>query len=140
MNEVSTFRLTFHVSHPSVPAVEIENVFGMPVRFSQSANMQKKTKNGKILDGVYKRTNVSFSVHENPLNFNDTSVVGLIQNQLDSFDQDYINLIYKSGGSCHFLIGIFSSNNVMFELNIDIIQRLSTLKISVKFDFYGGAD
>lgn len=140
MKPVSTFRLTFHVSHPSVSASEIEIAFGLPTRFSQSVGMPRKTKTGKLLDGIYDRTNVSFSLHENPFNFDEVSITSFIKKQLDSYDPDYINWIFESGGNCNFLIGVFSSNNVMFEFSLDIIHRLSSLNISVSVDFYGGED
>jgi len=102
--------------------------------------MQKKAKSGKTLDGVYKRTNVSFSLHEKPLNFDDVSIVDFMLTKLNSYDSEYIKMICKSEGSCHFLIGIFSSSNVMFEFGANTIKRLSTLNVGVKFDFYGGED
>ena len=138
MSGNSTFRLTFHVSHPSIPAVEIEEAFSLQTRFSQSVGDQKKTKSGKFLDGYYKLTNVSFCLHDLPLNFDDASIDGFLKTQLESYDTDYIKHLVESGGSCNFLVGVFSSENVMFELSLETIGMLSASKISIKYDFYGG--
>ncbi len=135
-----TFRITFHVSHPSSSASEIEGVFKLPVKFSQSVGMQRATNSGKILEGLYKRTNVNFSLHEKPLSFDDFDVAEVINEQLKSLNEDYLNKIYKTGGTNHFILGIFSEDNVMLDIDIDLIQYLSCLKIGVKLDFYGGSD
>lgn len=138
MSGNSTFRLTFHVSHPAIPAVEIEQAFGLPVRFSQSIGHQKKTKNGKVLNGNYKLTNVSFCLHDLPLDFDDVPIDTFLRKQLESYNTDYIRQLVESGGQCNFLLGVFSSDNVMFELSHEAISMLSVAKISIKYDFYGG--
>jgi hypothetical protein len=138
MSGNSTFRLTFHVSHPSIPAAEIEEAFSLPTRFSQSVGGQKKTKSGKLLDGYYNLTNVSFCLHDLPLNFDDVSMDGFLKTQLESYDVDYIKRLVESGGSCNFLVGVFSSENVMFELSLEAIDMLAASKVSIKYDFYGG--
>lgn len=138
MSENSTFRLSFHVSHPRVSASEIAGNFGLPVWLSQSAGEPKKTKNGELLGGKYKHTNVIFHLHDKPLSFDDASIDIFIKNQLKSYDIDYISHLVESGGSCDFSLGIFSNSNVLFELSHEVISMLSTAKISMKYDFYGG--
>lgn len=138
MSGNSTFRLTFHVSHPAISAFEIGQAFGLPVRFSQSIGHQKKTKSGKILNGNYKLTNVSFCLHDSPLDFDDTPIDIFLKKQLESYNIDYILRLVDSGGQCNFLLGIFSCDNVMFELSNETISMLSEAKVSIKYDFYGG--
>ena len=140
MSDTSTFRLSFHVSHPTMSASEIVEAFGLPVWLSQSVGEPRKTKNGKLLDGKYKRTNVIFHPHDQPLSFDDASIEAIIKNQLDNYDIDYIIHLVRSGGECDFLLGIFSSENVMFELSHEVISMLSIAKISMKYDFYGGEE
>lgn len=136
----STFRVTFHVLHPSMSAHEIEDAFRLPIRYSQSVGMQKKTKSGVLLGGVYERTSVSFSLHDEPILFRDVSLVGFVLKQLGSYNHDYLNAIYEAGGSCHFLIGIFSSENVMFEFDIEAVRLIASANVGMKFDFYGGEE
>lgn len=138
MSGDSTFRLTFHVSHPAISAVEIEQAFGLPVRYSQSIGHQKRTKSGKVLTGNYKLTNVSFCLHDLPLDFDNFSIDKFLKNQLESYNNDYIRHLVESGGKCNFLLGVFSRDNVMFELSHETISMLSDAKISIKYDFYGG--
>lgn len=138
VTEGSTFRITLHISHPSIPAAEIEEAFGLETRFSQSVGEQKKTKNGKELDGNYKLTNVSFRLHDLPMSFTTTSVDTFIIERLESHDPEYICSLVKSGGSCNLLLGVYSGENVMFELSNQTIRLLATANISIKYDFYGG--
>ena len=140
MSVISTFRVTFHVFHPGIHASEIESVFGLPIRYSQSVGCPRKTKNGKPLEGFYAETNVSFALHEQPLNFDDISIDEVIMGSLQSFDFDYLRKIYESGGNCYFLVGVFSSGNVMFDLLVDVIKSLALSNVGVRFDFYGGED
>ncbi len=140
MNAIATFRLTFHVLHPSFSALEIEDVFHLPTRHSKSVSLPKKTKEGKLLGGEYKRTSVSFLLHKHPLNFNNVSVVELINKYLKSFNQNYIDKIIDTGGECNFLIGIFTSGNVVLDFDTISLYRLSRSRISVKIDIYGGED
>jgi len=140
MKNSSTFRLTFHVSHPSAAAAEIVAAFGLPARYAQSVGMPKQTKTGKLLGGVYQRTNVSFTLHEHPLNFQGASMESLIRESLTSFDRNYLLTIHETSGSCHFLVGVFSSENVMFDISLDAINELAASNVSIKFDFYGGEE
>ena len=140
MNSSSSFRVTFHVSHPNFSASGIERIFNLPVKFSQSVGMQRKTNKGVPLGGTYKRTNVNFLLHKDPLDFDHVSIVDFIKNKLTRLNFDYTEKIFLTGGACHFIIGIFTSDNVMLDFDIDIIQQLSSLKIGIKLDIYGGED
>ncbi len=138
VSENSTFRLTLHLSHPTIAAAEIIEKFALPTRFSQSVGNQKKTKNGKDLDGIYKLTNVSFCLHDSPLNFEEVSIDHFMKSQLESYDIGYIQSLVETGGGANFLVGVFSNENVMFNLSLETINMLSVAKISVNYDFYGG--
>lgn len=140
MSERSTFRLTFHVYHPTISAAEIEGIFGMPTRFSQSVGHPQKTKSGRKLDGIYSCTNISFSIHEHPLSTDSISICNLIKAQLKSYNRDYIHEIVRTGGSCNFLLGLFTSESMMFEIDREAIDLLSLHQVTIKFDFYGGSD
>lgn len=140
MSNNSTFRLTFHVFHPAISAAEIVKAFNLPIRFSQSVGEPRKTKTGKKLDGIYKCTNVSFCLHDNPLKFDDVSIGNLISDCLENFDTNYIDQLTASGGGCDFLVGIFSNGSVMFELDYKVLGLLSSSRISMKYDFYGGEE
>lgn len=138
LKEISTFRLTFHISHPTTSAIEIENRFDLSTQLSQSVGEERRTKSGKQLEGRYKLTNVIFRLHENPLEFSTYSVEEFLKAQIESYDIDYIAELNMSGGSCDFSLGVFSSGNVMFVLSHEVLSVLSTARISIKYDFYGG--
>lgn len=68
----STYRLTFHIQHPTIPASEIEASLSFPTRISQSSGARRKTKSGKILEGTYACTSIIFLLHRTPLKFEET--------------------------------------------------------------------
>jgi hypothetical protein len=136
----NSFRVTFHVSHPSIAAQEVEIGIDMPSHFSQSVGCTKKTKSGKVLKGVYTKTNVSFRIHKDPLDFNEHCIESIINENLNSLDSSYLKLLNDTGGECHYLLGVYSSENVMFEFSSDLLAHLAKSKMKVKFDFYGGED
>lgn len=140
MKPISRYRVSFHVSHPNIPAAVIEDAFNLPIKFSQSVGEPRKTKGGKMLGGKYRMTNVHFHSHKDPLNFNETDLVSFINNLIVEFDYDFVLNLSETGGSCHFMIGVYTSDNVMIELDKQIIKSLSSLNIGIKFDVYGGED
>lgn len=140
MNKGSTFRLSFHIFHPKMSALEVESVLQMPIRFSQSVGDRRKTKSGKALSGDYKDTNVSFSLHESPLSFDDASVAIVIKETVKLLDFNLLSRLIETGGRCNFLLGVFSSSSVMFEIDEDVTRLLGDSRIGIKFDFYGGED
>lgn len=140
MSTSASFRLSFHVSHPSLSASAIESVFNLPIKFAQSVGMQRKTKSGVLLEGTHKRTNVNFSLHKEPLDFKDVSVAELINEQLELYDKEFLEKIFVTGGSSYFILGVFSSGNVMFDLDAELMQKLASFKSGIKIDFYGGED
>lgn len=137
---MSTYRLTLHISHPRISAKEIESKVDLPVKFSQSVGMPRATKNGKMLGGEYRLTNVSFLLHESPLNFDECPLEFFLKNALERVDVEIFEWIHQTGGSSNFLLGIYSDKNVMFELDIEAIGHLGEHKVSFKFDFYGGEE
>ncbi len=138
MIENPTFRVSFHDSHPSIPASEIEQAFGVPTNFSQSVGAERTTKSGKRLGGTYKVTSVSFRLSDPVLSFESVDIIIYIKELLSNLDNDYLEKLTQSGGSCDLLAGVFSSENVMFELTIEILSMLASSNISLKIDFYGG--
>lgn len=138
MSESSTFRISFHVNHPTMLAEEIENNFPFPIRFSQSVGLPRKTKGGKPLEGIYSETNISFLMHDATINANDISIPEFIEKSFSIIPEIKIREIINSGGICSFMIGIFSNKNIMFEMKNDFLKKIANLGIGMKFDFYGG--
>lgn len=140
MTDLSTFRITFHVSHFNISAPEIVKVFNLPTRYYYSVGEQKMSKQGIALNGVHDRTHVSFTLHDRPLSFGDNSIEEFIVNLLGTFDKENLGKVCGAGGECYFLVGVFSSGSVMFDFSASAIQRMAKDNIGFKFDFYGGED
>ncbi|EMN9200196.1 hypothetical protein FA175_26740 [Pseudomonas aeruginosa] len=136
----STYRLTFHIQHPTIPASEIEASLSFPTRISQSSGAHRKTKSGKILEGTYACTSIIFLLHRTPLKFEETPIEKKIEESIDKLDTDYLKTLANSGGKCSFIAGVYSDQNIAFSLDLRIIERLAADKIGVKFDFYGGPE
>lgn len=136
----STFRLTLQISHPRLSAAEIEKSIALPVRYAQSVGMPRKSKSGDALGGTYDRTNVSFSFHPDPLDIGQVSVEDFVSEKLRLIDANFLNDVFRTGGTSHFLIGIFSAENVMTYFDVNMILQLGSFKVGLKFDFYGGEE
>lgn len=136
----STFRLTLQVSHPRFSAAEIEKRIALPVRYAQSVGMPRQSKSGEALGGTYDKTNVSFSFHPDPLDITQVSIEDFINERLRTLDANFLNDVFTSGGTSHFLIGIFSAENVMACFDVNTVLELASFKVGLKFDFYGGED
>lgn len=140
MNTSTTFRVGFHITHPSISANEIESMVALPTKYSYSVGMQRKTKSGTLLNGVYKETNITFILHDKPLHVGDISMEKFIDEQLELLNFNYLNELFVSGGVAFFLLGIFCQDNVMYYFEPKLLSKLSTNNIGLKIDIYGGPD
>ena len=140
MNKESRFRISFRIFHPTISAADIESNFKFPTRYSRSVGKLRATKSGELLGGTYKSTSVCFVLYEDSLTFDNFSLNDILNEQLATYNKAYTSYVSASGGDCNFLIGIFSENNVMFNLELETIQMLAASKISVTYDFYGYED
>ena len=138
MNTSTKFRVGFHITHPSISANEIESMIALPTKYSYSVGMQKKTKSGNLLNGVYKETNITFILHDKPLCVDDVSMEKFIDEQLELLNCDYLKELSTTGGVTFFLLGIFCQDNVMYYFEPKLLSKLSTNNIGLKIDIYGG--
>jgi hypothetical protein len=138
MTSTTRFRVSLHVSHPSKTASEIESAIGLATRYAQSVGLQRKTKKGEPLGGVYKETNVSFILHKDPLLADEISLNDFIEKELQSFNKEYLKEIYTTGGSCCFVVGIYCEENIMYYFSPEWMSKLTSAGIGMKLDFYGG--
>lgn len=136
----ATFSLSFHVSHPNWEASAIRAAIDLPVEYAQTVGGERATPRGTPLEGVYKRTNVHFAVHEAPLEFDMDALTALIERVLNVVGEAYTQQISASGGSSHLMLGVFSDDNVMLEFAPDILARLGAGRVGLKVDFYGGEE
>ena len=98
MNTPTKFRVGFHITHPSISAKAIESMIPIPTKYSHSVGMQRTTKSGNLLNGVYKETNITFVFHDKPLYSDNVSMEEFIYEQLDILDFDYLNKLSVTGG------------------------------------------
>ena len=126
------------VIHVGIAAADMEGAVGFPVRQSQSAGLPRRTKTGKELGGCYARTSVGFLVHKDPLRFDETPIEDFIKSALQKLRTKEFLKLSEYSCTIRMLIGVFSDENVMFDLDIESIQVLSELGIGVRYDFYGG--
>lgn len=131
------FRIAFQVHHPSLPAKDIVDKLRYRTRYEHSVGMERTTKSGQKLPGIYKETAISFILHEEVLTAFDT-IPQLLMDFLENVDEPHVKRILSTDGVCSLLFGIYSDTNVFFELPPEVINYLSRLEIGIKLDFYGG--
>ena len=140
MSNTGHFRISLHVSHPTLSADRIVSSFDLRPKYARSVGEPRLTKRGESLGGSYKRTDVSFHVSDNILSSENILTEELIEKSLNILPLDTISHITNTDGECFFLIGIFSGENFMCNFQSKLLTRLSEHGIGLKLDFYGGPD
>jgi hypothetical protein len=140
MSNDGRFRVGLHVSHPSLPVDGIVSAIALNPRYARSAGDPRITKDGKNLGGIYKRTDVTFEVSDGVLNSADVLLPEFLNNSIDRLARKAIEQVVTSGGSCYFLIGIFSEASILFNFDAELLAKLASHGIGIALDFYGGPE
>jgi len=101
--------------------------------------MQRKTRQGDSLPGVYDRTYLSFPLD---VSYYD-SLEGFISSQIEKdylSNEEFLRSLRQSGGEVEFFLGLCVYENKGIVLDHDLICRLARKSISLSFDLYGGND
>lgn len=138
MSSAGQFRVSLHVSHPSLPADGILSAIALQPRYARSAGAPRVTKQGKELGGVYAKTNISFAVSDGVLSNDDVPLSEFVGRAMDELALSEIDQIVASGGACFFLVGIYSEGNLLCDFDASLLARLANHSIGMKLDFYGG--
>lgn len=140
MTTSNRYRLSFHISHPSISATEIVASSPFPVHYSRSVGEKRVTKTGRDLEGVYSRTDVSFDVSGGVVLEATLPLCERVRTSLDNLPRGMIKEVSSSGGECFYLVGIYSEDNFLVHFPGELLSLLSLGSIGLKLDFYGGAD
>ena len=132
MSNTGHFRVSLHVSHPTLSADKIASTFNLNPKYARSAGEPRLTKQGKSLGGLHKRTDVSFHVSDNILSSENILTEDLIEKSPSTLPLDIISHITNTDGECFFLIGIFSGENFMCNFQSKLLTRLSGHGIGLK--------
>lgn len=138
MSSSSRYRVSFHVSHSHLSADEICAAFPLKPRYARTAGEPKTTIRGIALDGVHSRTDVSFPIGQDVVLSDDVSIAEFIAKALNELPLCAIEDVISSGGSCFFFVGIYTEENLLFDLTGDLLSQLGDNRIGLKLDFYGG--
>lgn len=140
MSSARRFRVSLHVSHPSLPVAGILSVIALQPRYARSAGSPRVTKQGKDMGGVYAKTDISFAVSDGVLSDDDVPLSEFVDRAMDGLALNEIDQIVASGGACFFLVGIYSEGNFLCDFNATLLSRLANHRMGMKIDFYGGPD
>lgn len=134
----SKFRITLQFQHPTLSDEAFFSTVSLPIWYKRIAGQPRKTPKGTPIGGIYKRTSVSFYLHEAPLCFDDTSIEAVVVDALDVIGSDFMSRFTESGGKIVILIGLFFVDDIMFEFSTGFISRLAEHSISITSDAYVG--
>ena len=127
-----SLRFTSKVIDPS----EICTYLGLEPEWQHKIGEQRITPKGGILDGVYSSSYCCFSFNrqeDEELNeMLNRVVTGLIQHK-NLFDR-----IRDSGGRSEFFVGWYSPGNTGDTFSYELLNKISTLRIDLALDVYGG--
>lgn len=140
MTESNQYRLSLHISHPSLAVSDIVRHFALPIRYSKSAGEKRKTKNGRELGGVYSKTDISFDVSGGVLSSEKYPFYDFIQSSFRDLPLNAIRSFVITGGECFYLAGIYAESNFILYFPSNFLSVLSSSSIGMKLDFYGGRD
>lgn len=140
MSESGMYRVSLHVSHPVCPAEEVVSTIGLEIRYSRSVGEPRVTKGGRSLGGIYARTDVCFDVSGGVISKHDILVDESIARALEMLPLSKIEQIVETGGTCFFLIGLYSEDSFLCDLNAGLLLTLGSNGIGLKLDFYGGPE
>jgi hypothetical protein len=140
MSKSGKFRVSLHVSHPTLSADDITGSFSLRPKYVRSVGCARTTKQGKDLGGVYSQTDVSFDVGDGLVDNDEVLLAEFIDQSVESLPLKTINSIVVSGGTCFFFIGIYSENNLLCDFGAGLLLRLANHGIGLKLDFYGGPE
>ncbi|GAB5504139.1 MAG: hypothetical protein Pyrs2KO_27940 [Pyruvatibacter sp.] len=106
----------------------------------QTVGEPKITRTGRVLGGNWSNTNVSFRHADGPFHFEDFDIEELIWKYLQCFDTSYTADLVAKGGWSTFFIGIFTDDNVEFDISWELMEELAKAKIRIWYDVYGGPE
>lgn len=132
------FRVSLHVTHPAYTSEDIAEKIGAAPELCQTVGAPRQTKSGKHLGGTYRATNISFSLHNDPVDTNNQSPGDVIAGFIKSFDTVFFEDFYRSGGVATFVIGIYCENTLNINISSELMTSLGNLHISLDIVFYGG--
>lgn len=140
MKDTVKYRVSFHVSHPSLTGAQILKAIGLLPKYVQSIGENRVTWGGKPLEGVYTQTNISFKASNGVVCNEEVELSDFIRKTMDSLPLEFINELVESGGENFFLVGIFTEGNVLYYFDADLLFDMSKHGIGLKLDFYGGPE
>lgn len=70
----------------------------------------------------------------------DILVDEFIARALETLPLVAINQAVETGGSCFFLLGIYSEDSLLCDFNAEMLLKLASNGIGLKLDFYGGSE
>jgi hypothetical protein len=140
MTKPTTYRLSFNVSHPSLPANQIVASVGLPTSYARSVGTPNVTKSGVLLGGNYARTDMSFAITDGIQSEGDVPLDACLREAMSFLPQAEINKICSSGGSCFILVGLYTEDNVFYDFDLGFLEKMVVLHVELKFDIYGGSE
>jgi len=140
MSITRRYRVKLHVSHPTWAAADVIAAFNFPVNYARSVGAQRETKNGELLEGLYKRTDVSFFISDGVADNDNVLLPDLIRASLSGLPLEHTYGISRSGGVCFYFVGIYSQGNLLCDFDAELLSALASHGIGLKLDFYGGPD
>lgn len=131
---LQTYKVSFRVRSPSMDPLEISDGLNMQPKWAHKVGAIRTTPKGKRLEGVYDETYCSFPIpHLDGEYLSDllARTASELQGKSEVLDE-----VFRSGGSCEFYIGWFSSGNTGEQLPSELLKQLGDLHIDLAIDVY----
>ena len=120
--------------HPKLLAVEITDVFGLPVEVSHSINDPRSAPNGRLLGGAYENTYVSMSMVRKKMVELDDELLLWIENIQSN--REFIANLLTTGGEVEFYVSVFLDDSCGFSFGRSFISELARIGLGVSVEMY----
>lgn len=120
--------------HPKLLAVEITDVFGLPVEVSHSINDPRSAPNGRLLAGTYENTYVCMTLVRKKMVELDDELLVCIENI--KLHGDFLANLLTTGGEVEFYVSIFLDGSCGFNFGRWLINELAKFGLGVSVELY----
>ena len=129
------FSVSLKVIHPEMKASDISEKLSMQPEMYSDVGADRKSRNGRLLGGVYESTIWSKSLSSGKIDAEEMLFEDFVskQNSSLSIHQEFFKDVREAGGSIEYFVGWFGSGsiNMNIVLEPELMQKTSVLGVSI---------
>jgi hypothetical protein len=129
------FSVSLKVTHPEMKASDISEKLSMQPEMCSDVGADRKSRNGRLLGGVYDCTIWSKSLSSGKIDAEEMLFEDFVSNENSSLSmhQTFFKEVREAGGSIEYFVGWFSAGSINMNLVLEpeLMQETSALGLSI---------